>query len=90
MSLTKKDLAINLSINIGLSQKDSLLVVQNFFRALIKNKKSNISIKNFGTFIYKETPKRIGRNPKSLQEFIIKSRKRLTFKPSDEIKKDLN
>ena len=40
--------------------------------------------------MYKKTPKRIGRNPKTLQEFEIRSRQKLTFKPSDEVKQNIN
>ena len=90
MSLTKKDLAKNISIKLGLSQKDSLFFVQNFFKALIDNKTRNININKFGTFLYKKTPKRIGRNPKTLEEFEIKARKKLSFKPSDDVKKSIN
>ena len=90
MSLTKKDLAINISKKLGLSQKDSLFFVQNFFKILIDNKTSNININKFGTFLYKKTPKRIGRNPKTLEEFDIKPRQKLSFKPSEEIKNNIN
>ena len=90
MSLTKKDLAKNISQRLGLSHKDSLFFVQNFFKALIDNKSKKININKFGTFSYKKTPKRIGRNPKTLEEFSIKSRQRLTFKPSDKIKHTIN
>tara|TARA_Y100000813_G_C23815247_1_gene190316 strand:- start:48 stop:320 length:273 start_codon:yes stop_codon:yes gene_type:complete len=90
LSLTKKDLANNISEKVGLSQKDSLFFVKNFFKILIDNKTSNININKFGTFLYKKTPKRIGRNPKTLQEFEIKSRQKLTFKPSDEVKQNIN
>ncbi len=90
MSVTKKDLAKNISQRLGLSHKDSLFFVQNFFKALIDNKSKNININKFGTFSYKKTPRRIGRNPKTLEEFSIKSRQRLTFKPSDKIKHTIN
>jgi len=90
LSLTKKDLSNNLSIKLGLSKKDSLFFVQHFFKMLIDNKRSNININKFGTFSYKKTPKRIGRNPKTLQEFEIKPRKKLTFKPSEKIKQNIN
>ena len=40
--------------------------------------------------MYKKTPKRIGRNPKTLQEFDIKARQKLVFKPSDEVKRGIN
>ena len=90
MSLTKKDLANKVSRKLGFSQKNSLLLVKHFFKILIDNKSSNISINNFGSFSYKKTPKRIGRNPKTLEEFVIKPRQKLTFKPSEEVKQNLN
>ena len=90
MSKTKKDLANNISKKLRLSKKDSLFLVHNFFRTLIENKNKHINISNFGTFIYKKTPTRIGRNPKTLQEFKIRSRQKLTFNPSDEIKQNIN
>ncbi|MDA9757459.1 HU family DNA-binding protein [Pseudomonadota bacterium] len=90
MSKTKKDLANNISKKLRLSKKDSLFLVQHFFRTLIENKNKHINISNFGTFIYKQTPTRIGRNPKTLQEFKIRSRQKLTFKPSDEVKQSIN
>tara|TARA_B100000401_G_C52286750_1_gene476183 strand:+ start:256 stop:528 length:273 start_codon:yes stop_codon:yes gene_type:complete len=90
LSITKKVLAQNISQKLGLSQKDSLFFVNSFFRALTDNRNSIININKFGTFSPKKTPERIGRNPKTLQEFIIKSRQRLIFKPSDRIKKTIN
>lgn len=90
MSVTKKDLANVISKKLGLSLKDSLFFVQHFFAALIDNKSSNININKFGTFLYKKTPKRIGRNPKTLQEFRIKARKKLSFKASDDVKRTIN
>ena len=90
MSLTKKDLSDNISKRLGLSKKDSLFFVHHFFKMLIDNKTSYININRFGTFSYKKTPKRIGRNPKTLQEFQIKPRYKLSFKPSQEIKKNIN
>lgn len=57
---------------------------------LIDNRDRNININKFGTFSYKKTPKRIGRNPKTHQEFEIKARKKLSFKSSQEIKHSIN
>ena len=90
MSLTKKDLANNLSNKLGLSKKDSLFLIQNFFKMIVDNKTNKINISKFGTFSYIKTPKRIGRNPKTLQEFKIKPRLKLVFKASEEIKKNIN
>ena len=90
MSLTKKGLANNISKKLRLSKKDSLFLVQNFFRILIEKKDKHINISNFGTFAFQKTPRRIGRNPKTLQEFKIKPRQKLAFKPSDQAKKNIN
>ena len=90
MSLTRKDLAKNISKKLGLSQKDSLFFVQEFFKILTDHKSANININKFGTFLYKKTPKRVGRNPKTLQEYEIRPRQKLTFKPSEEVKQNIN
>ena len=90
MSVTKKDLAKNISKKLGLSQKDSLFFVNSFFKSIVHNDPLGVNINNFGSFIYKKTPKRVGRNPKTLEEFEIKARKKLTFRPSDQIKKNIN
>ncbi len=90
MTVTKKSLVTNISKKLGLSQKDSLFFVNSFFKSIIDNHKHGVNISNFGSFIYKKTPKRIGRNPKTLETFKIKARKKLTFRPAEEIKKSLN
>ena len=90
MSITKKDLANNISKKIGLSQKDSLSFVKEFFKVLADHKSSNININKFGTFIFKKTPKRVGRNPKTLQQYDIRPRQKLSFKPSEEVKQNIN
>jgi len=90
LSLTKKDLADNISKKLGLPYKDSLFFTNCFFKMLIENRTSNININKFGTFSFKKTPKRIGRNPKTHQEYEIKARKKLSFKSSQEIKNSIN
>jgi integration host factor subunit alpha len=91
MSLGKKDISINISTKaqISISNSNSLL---NFFLTLIKDNSKNkaIKISNFGTFSYKDTPQRLGRNPKTRENFIISKRAKLYFKPSNNIKSTLN
>ena len=89
MSVSKKELANYISQKLRLSMKDSLSLVSLFF-SFISNNKKNISIQNFGTFMNKTTPKRIGRNPKTGEEYLIRPRIKKTFKPSEEIKKLIN
>ena len=49
-----------------------------------------IKIHNFGTFILKKKRSRIGRNPKTKEEVIIKDRYVVTFKASKNVLKYLN
>jgi integration host factor subunit alpha len=90
LSVTKKDLAKQISFKVGLLKKDSYFIVESFFQFISANNQKSINVSKFGTFTSKETPKRIGRNPKSLQEFEIKARKKLNFKSSEEVKKSIN
>tara|TARA_B000000532_G_scaffold233714_1_gene217566 strand:+ start:675 stop:857 length:183 start_codon:yes stop_codon:yes gene_type:complete len=55
---------------------------------LIKEKK--IKLSKFGTFTIREKKERIGRNPKTKENKIIKARKVVLFKPSKEFKEFVN
>ena len=90
MSITKKNLSDKISNKVRLSKKDSLLIVDNLFYFLANNNDKKINIFNFGSFFSKLTPKRIGRNPKTMESFEIKSREKLAFEPSEIVKKNLN
>ena len=90
MSVTKKYLANSISKKLGLSKRDSLFFVTSFFRIIVKNYNNKISINNFGSFELKETPTRIGRNPKTREEKKISERNVVLFKPSNEFKLNIN
>lgn len=66
--------------------------VINAFLDIVKSQSINCDIKvaNFGTFSNKVTPQRIGRNPKTGEEFIITERVKLNFIVSNKIKEQLN
>lgn len=89
MGLGKKDIIKNISskTQISLIQSSELL---SSFLVLLKNNVKNIKISKFGTFSLKTTPKRVGRNPKSLEEFIIPKKERITFKSSNAIRNTIN
>ena len=46
---------------------------------------SNLSINNIGSFKIKKKNERIGRNPKTKEEHVIKSRKVISFKKSNKL-----
>ncbi len=65
-------------------------LLESFLNLIKKNRFKTIKISNFGTFYLHESPVRVGRNPKTKQEFTIPKRKKLIFKPSSATKNVLN
>ena len=90
MAVTKKSLVRNISKKLELSQKDRSFFLESFLSFVKLNSKNGINIQRFGTFVFKKTPKRIGRDPKSKKEYIIKAREKLVFEPSSKIKQEIN
>jgi integration host factor subunit alpha len=88
VGLGKKDIIKNIYSKTQLSSKDSRKVLDFFINYLVNNK--NIKLSNFGSFTLVNTPKRIGRNPKTKEEFLIKAREKISFKASKKIKSFLN
>ena len=61
-------------------------LIDDLIDILILNiKTGNFNLKNLGSFKIIKKRKRIGRNPKTKKEFIIDSRKTLSFKLSKKI-----
>tara|TARA_B100000965_G_scaffold28210_1_gene20892 strand:+ start:1773 stop:2045 length:273 start_codon:yes stop_codon:yes gene_type:complete len=90
VAVTKKSLVKNISEKLELSQKDSSFFLESFLSFIKLNSNIGINIQSFGTFVFKKAPKRIGRDPKSKKEYIIKAREKLIFQPSSKIKQEIN
>jgi nucleoid DNA-binding protein len=91
MNFTKTDIVKNISKKSLISTEDAKNILESFL-SIIKNKSKNgpVKLSNFGTFSFKKTPKRLGRNPKTKVSYIIPKLNRLSFKPSNKIKENLN
>jgi nucleoid DNA-binding protein len=90
VGLGKKDIVNNISSKTLLSSKDSSKFLESFLGILKNHINKNIKLSNFGSFILTNTPKRIGRNPKTKEEYEIRARKKISFKASNQIKSLLN
>ena len=87
----KKLISKKISADVSISQLDALNFINSFINLIKKNsKKNDIKISGFGTFFIHQSPRRVGRNPKTKESYIIKPRKKLNFKCSNIIKKILN
>ena len=87
----KIDLVKDLSLETGYSQSFSKKIVEDLINIFIQNIKSgNLNLKNIGSFKLLTKKERVGRNPKTKEEFIITSRKSLSFTSSKKIIDNLN
>ena len=87
----KKDLIKDITFKTGLSSNVSKKIFNDLVNILIQNiKKGSLVLKNVGSFKIIEKKERIGRNPKTKEEFIISARKTVSFTPSKKIIENLN
>ena len=92
INLTKKDLINQIYMQIGFSKQISESLIDDFLSLFVENliKQKKIKLSKFGTFTIREKKERIGRNPKTRENKIIKARKVVLFKPSKEFKEFVN
>ena len=92
INLTKKDLVNSIYMQIGFSKNISENLIEDFFNTIVLNliEKKKLKLSKFGTFSLRTKKSRIGRNPKTKEEFIINARKSLTFSASKKISDFLN
>ncbi len=91
-NLTRQNLYDLTHKELGISKSECIIFVDSIFEILIKNFEAGnkVKISLFGSFEIKQKKTRIGRNPKTLEEKEISSRKVVTFKPSKFLSKKIN
>jgi len=92
VNLTKKEIINSVFMQIGFSKKMSESILEDILSDIVKNLKKYkvVKISNFGTFHIRFKKSRVGRNPKTKEEKIIKERNVVLFKPSKDFKKFIN
>jgi nucleoid DNA-binding protein len=90
MGFGKKDIVKNISSKALFTSKSSSLVLEAFLSFIKQNKRHRIKISKFGTYYLHKSPARIGRNPKTKEEFRIQASEKLAFKASNKVKSILN
>ena len=91
MNFIKTNIIKNISKQSLVSSSDATSILESFL-LLIKDKAKLKSVKlsRFGSFSFKKTPKRLGRNPKTRDSYIIPMLNKLNFKSSNKIKEKIN
>tara|TARA_Y100000992_G_scaffold207774_1_gene142358 strand:- start:201 stop:473 length:273 start_codon:yes stop_codon:yes gene_type:complete len=89
--VTKASISKNISNELNISKKESKKIFEKFISLIIgKSTKQNVKIHGFGVFSIHQTPKRVGRNPKTKESYIIMPMNKLIFKASEKVKEVLN
>ncbi len=92
INLTKKDLVNLVYMQLGFSKQISENLIDDFFQIIVDNlyKEKTLKLSKFGTFSIRQKRSRIGRNPKTKKEAVIKERNVVLFKASKEFKEYIN
>ena len=92
MNLTKKDLSEILRKELKLSVDISDSLVDEFFQAIKTTLRSqkNLKLSGFGSFEIFITKERVGRNPKTMENYKIPSQNKVRFSPTSKAKYFLN
>ena len=92
MNLTKKDLSEILRKELKLSVDISDSLVDEFFQVIKTTLRSqgNLKLSGFGSFETFTTKERIGRNPKTMENYKIPSQNKVRFSPTSKAKYFLN
>ncbi len=90
-NITKIEITKILSQRTGLSSLYSKKILNDLIQIIIKQvKDNNLILKNIGTFKIINKNERIGRNPKTKEQFLIKKRKSISFISSKNLEKIIN
>ena len=91
-NITKKDLENKIRFNLGIPNSLSEKILNSFFEIIVEGllRDGEVKISNFGKFKILDKKARIGRNPKTKQEFNISKRKVVSFYPSLSTKRKIN
>ena len=83
--MVKADFIRSIEVRLGLSHEEATLQVEQIL-SLIKNRLTEddpVLISGFGQWKVREKKSRVGRNPKTLEEFEVTPRRVVTFYPSN-------
>lgn len=91
-TITRADVAETIYEEIGLSRKDSNDILDMIIDEVILelSKGNDVKLSSFGTFSLRDKKARSGRNPKTGVEALISSRRVISFKPSQTMRKTIN
>ncbi len=91
-TLTRSDIADAIISEFKVSKFNATEIIEDVLEEIASALRNGeaVKISGFGTFSVKQKKERMGRNPKTMEEAVISSRKSLKFRPSPILKKVVN
>lgn len=88
MAITKNELVDEVIKTSGMKRFDANKFVDDFFEVITMGLEGGecVKIPGFGNFILRNKKERVGRNPKTKEEYTIKSRRVVSFRTSNILK----
>ena len=91
MSFNKSDISLNIAKKALISNIKSKQLLDKFLQVVVlESYKKEVKINRFGTFKREISPERIGRNPKTKEEYIIPQMNKLRLIVSNIVKQKIN
>ena len=90
--MIKADIIRSIELKLGLSHEEASLQVEQIMSIIKDNLEGGdpVLISGFGQWKVREKNTRIGRNPKTLEEFEVSPRRVVTFYPSNVWRKEIS
>jgi integration host factor subunit alpha len=90
-TVTKNDLIQVVMDNSELTRVESYRLVEDFFDVMSKSLDDGTEVKvsGFGNFVLRDKSPRVGRNPKTKEEFPINARRVVSFHTSNLLKEQI-
>lgn len=91
-NVTRKELAVAVNEQLGISQRNSSDIVDTIFAVLKDSLVEGESVKlvQFGTLTVRNKAPRRGRNPRTGESMTITKRQMISFRPSKQLRDRLN
>tara|TARA_B100001057_G_scaffold494824_1_gene592237 strand:+ start:7696 stop:7971 length:276 start_codon:yes stop_codon:yes gene_type:complete len=91
MKLNKLKISKIISRELDISTTDSKIILDAFIETIKSElSKKTVKINGFGSFVKKRSPKRVGRNPKTKESYIIEPRSKISLIISNKVRESLN
>ncbi len=90
--MTKADLIARVSQAVGMTRKDSEMIVETIFDSIVKSLQASekVEIRGYASFPTRQRQPRIGRNPKTGARVEVPSKTVPYFRPGKELKEMIN